>query len=267
ASTLLLLLGVMGMGAFLAVDGLFEQLEGKLIAIARTPARLLGLLIWGSGLLAAVITNDAVCVLGAPLVVRLIERHRLPPLPYLLALATAANTGSVATLVGNPQNMLCAQLGELGYREHLTLMAPVALAGLALNHGLLWAMFRAPLRAASLGSPDDVAISGRAQISLAIIVACSVAYTLGTDLAWTATGGFVILMLIHRRDTRELWPRIDWTLLLFFAGLFVVVEGLVQTGVPAAMFERWPLAAGEGPLGWLRLTGIFVIGSNVVSNV
>src|SRR5690606_6967231 len=97
ASTLLLLLGVMGMGAFLAVDGLFEQLEGKLIAIARTPARLLGLLIWGSGLLAAVITNDAVCVLGAPLVVRLIERHRLPPLPYLLALATAANTGSVAT--------------------------------------------------------------------------------------------------------------------------------------------------------------------------
>lgn len=267
ASTLLLLLGVMGMGAFLAVDGLFEQLEGRLVALAKTPTRLLGLLIWGSGVLAAVITNDAVCVLGAPLVVRLVQRHRLPPLPYLLALATAANTGSVATLVGNPQNMLCAQLGGLGYREHLMLMAPVALVGLAVNHALLWAMFRAPLRSASLGSPDDAAIASRARVSLAIILACSVAYTLGTDLAWTATAGFVILMLIHRRDTRELWPRIDWTLLLFFAGLFVVVEGLVQTGVPAAMFERWPLAAGDGPIGWLRLTGIFVIGSNVVSNV
>jgi Na+/H+ antiporter NhaD/arsenite permease-like protein len=267
ASTLLLLLGVMGMGAFLSVDGLFEQLEGRLIALAKTPTRLLGLLIWGSGLLAAVCTNDAVCVLGAPLVVRLIERHRLPPLPYLLALATAANTGSVATLVGNPQNMLCAQLGELSYREHLILMAPVALVGLAINHGLLWAMFRAPLVGATLGSSSDAAIAPRAKLSLAIIMGCSIAYTFGADLAWTAIGGFVVLMLIHRRDTRELWPRIDWTLLLFFAGLFVVVEGLVHTGVPAALFERYPLAVGEGPGAWLRLTGIFVIGSNVVSNV
>ena len=267
ASTLLLLLGVMGMGAFLAVDGLFEQLEGRLIALAKTPTRLFGILIWGSGLLAAVITNDAVCVLGAPLVVRLIERHRLPPLPYLLALATAANTGSVATLVGNPQNMLCAQLGELGYREHLILMAPVALLGLAVNHALLWAMFRSPLRGASLTATSDAVIAPRAKVSLAIILLCSIAYTLGTDLAWTATGGFVVLMLIHRRDTRELWPRIDWTLLLFFAGLFVVVEAFVQSGVPAALFERYPLAVGEGMGAWLRLTGIFVIGSNVVSNV
>lgn len=267
ASTLLLLLGVMGMGAFLAVDGLFEQLEDRLIALAKTPTRLLGVLIWGSGLLAAVITNDAVCVLGAPLVVRMLERHRLPPFPYLLALATAANTGSVATLVGNPQNMLCAQLGGLEYREHLTVMAPVALLGLAINHALLWAMFRAPLRAASLQPANDAKIAPRAKISVAIILLCSIAYTLGTDLAWTATGGFVVLMLIHRRDTRELWPRIEWTLLLFFAGLFVVVEGFVHTGVPAAVFERYPLGVGDGVSAWLRLTTIFVIGSNVISNV
>jgi Na+/H+ antiporter NhaD/arsenite permease-like protein len=267
SSTLLLLLGVMGMGAFLAVDGLFEELEGRLVALAKTPTRLLGLVIWGAGLLAAVITNDAVCVLGAPLIVRLIQRYQLPALPFLLALATAANTGGVATLVGNPQNMLCAQLGELGYREHLILMAPIAVVCLAINHALLWVMFRAPLRTASLGSPGAVASAPRARVSLAVIVACSIAYTFGTELAWTATGGFVVLMLIHRRDTRELWPRIDWTLLLFFAGLFVVVEGFVQTGVPAALFERYPLGAGEGLPGWLRLTGIFVIGSNLVSNV
>jgi Na+/H+ antiporter NhaD/arsenite permease-like protein len=267
SSTLLLLLGVMGMGAFLAVDGLFEELEGRLVARAKTPTRLLGLVIWGAGLLAAVITNDAVCVLGAPLIVRLIQKHQLPALPFLLALATAANTGSVATLVGNPQNMLCAQLGELGYREHLVLLTPVAIACLAINHALLWAMFRTPLHSASLGSPTAVESTPRARVSLAVIFACSIAYTLGTELAWTATGGFVVLMLIHRRDTRELWPRIDWTLLLFFAGLFVVVEGFVQTGVPAGLFERYPLNSGEDLLGWLRLTGIFVIGSNLVSNV
>ena len=79
-ATLLLLLGVMGMGAFLALDGFFEHVEGRLAAVAGTPARLLGLIVWGAGPLAAPIANDAVCVLGAPLVVRTIRRHGLPPL-------------------------------------------------------------------------------------------------------------------------------------------------------------------------------------------
>jgi Na+/H+ antiporter NhaD/arsenite permease-like protein len=109
--TILLLFGVMGMGAFLGLDGFFDTIEHSLIRKAHTPARLLASVVWEAGLLSAFITNDAVCVLGAPLVVRLIRRQDLPPLPFLLALATAANIGSVATLVGNPQNMLCAVLG------------------------------------------------------------------------------------------------------------------------------------------------------------
>src|SRR5690606_5641707 len=103
-ATLLLLFGVMGMGAFLAVDGAFEAAEGWLLSAAGSPARLLGFVVWGAGIGGALITNDAVCLLAAPLVVRLVVAHNLPSLPFLLALATAANTGSVATLVGNPQN-------------------------------------------------------------------------------------------------------------------------------------------------------------------
>jgi Na+/H+ antiporter NhaD/arsenite permease-like protein len=91
---------------------------------------------------------------------------------------------------------------------------------------------------------------------------------LGGNLAWTAAAGFAVAMLVHRRDTRDLWPRIDWSLLLFFAGLFVVVEGLERSGAPALLFDRYPLAAtGAGFEGWLRLSGIFLAGSNVVSNV
>ncbi|MCA9622928.1 MAG: hypothetical protein KC731_28110 [Myxococcales bacterium] len=125
--TLLLLFGVMGMGAFLVVDGFFEAVEARLLPLARSPRRLLAVIVWGAGLLSAFITNDAVCLLGAPLVVRLVKRARLPPLPFLLALATAANTGSVATLVGNPQNMLCGQLGGLHYLDYLALAGPVAI--------------------------------------------------------------------------------------------------------------------------------------------
>lgn len=268
-ATLLLLFSVMGMGSFLALDGFLDPVAQGLTRTLRTPARLLAALIWGAGGLSALITNDAVCVLGAPLVVRLILRHRLPPLPFLLALATGANTGSVATLVGNPQNMLCGLLGGLEYREHLALMAPVALLGLGLNHALLALMFRRELAGAKLGQVDAVSAgSARAKVSLLVIGASAIAYGLGGHLAWTAASAFVLLMLIHRRDTRELWPLIDWGLLLFFAGLFVVVAGLSKSGAPAALFARFPLsAADEGALGLLRLSGIFLVGSNLVSNV
>jgi Na+/H+ antiporter NhaD/arsenite permease-like protein len=225
--------------------------------------------LWGSGLLSALITNDAVCVLGAPLVVRLIQRHRLPALPFLLAVATGANTGSVATLVGNPQNMLCGLLGGLDYRQHLLLMLPVAVVGLALNQALLHWSFRAVLAEARLGAPEPMtAFSARSRLTLLVIGGSVLAYLLGGDLAWTAAGGFVALMLVHRTDTRDLWPRIDWALLIFFGGLFVVVAGFSASGAPALLFARFPLAAGEhGPLGWLRLSSIFLLGSNLVSNV
>jgi Na+/H+ antiporter NhaD/arsenite permease-like protein len=105
-------------------------------------------------------------------------------------------------------------------------------------------------------------------MTLAVIALTTIAYGLGADLAWTATAGFVALILLHRRDARELWPHIDWSLLLFFAALFVVVHGLTKSGAPAALFERFPLATGVSGLGEnARLATIFLVGSNLVSNV
>jgi Na+/H+ antiporter NhaD/arsenite permease-like protein len=110
AETLLLLFGLMGGGAFLADSGLLDRVSEALLARAKTPARLLGLLVWGAGGLSALVTNDAVCVLGAPLVLAWIERSKLPRLPFLLGLATAP-TRARWQRSGNPQNMLCATLG------------------------------------------------------------------------------------------------------------------------------------------------------------
>lgn len=268
-STLLLLFGVMGMGAFLAVDGFFDHIEANCVIAAKTRRRLLGFIVWGAGLLSAFVTNDAVCVLGAPLVVRLIQRQKLPALPYLLALATAANTGSVATLVGNPQNMLCGLLGGLSYREHLLLVGPIALVGLGINHALLLLVYRKQLDGA-LNLPSDCPtwLTPRTTLSLSVIVLTAVAYSLGAHLAWAAAGGLVVMMLLHRRDTSKIWAHIDWSVLLFFAGLFVVVEGFIRSGAPAWLFAQYPLSTGEtGLLSYLRLSGLFLIGSNLVSNV
>lgn len=278
-ATLLLLFSVMGMGAFLADDDLFGFVEARLLERARTPERLLSWIVWGSGVASALITNDAVCVLGTPLVVRLIRRHQLAPLPFLLALATSANTGSVATLVGNPQNMLCGLLGGLTYGRHLLLMAPIAIAGLALNHLLLWLTFRRDLASSSLDRTTSAVaetssetgpprLSTGARITLAVIGATAVAYTFGGHLAWTAAAGFTALLLLRRRETRSLWQHVDWSLLLFFAGLFVVVEGLLASGLPGRWFSAFPLTAGlDSPHAWFRLSAVFLVGSNLVSNV
>ncbi len=269
-NTLLLLFGVMGMGTFLTIDGFFDTLEGWLVRTTKTPTRLLGAVVWGSGILSALITNDTVCVLGAPLVVRLIKRHHLAPLPFLMALCTSANTGSVATLVGNPQNMLCGLLGKLEYADYLCAAGPIALVSLAMNHAFLRIGFRASLHLRPLeANVVETPISTRSWVTLGTIAATAVAYTLGAHLAWTATAGFVLLMLLHRKDTRQLWPLIDWPLLLFFAGLFVVVSGLAASGAPDAFFAAFPLsAAGGNSLGGLmNLSGLFLFGSNVVSNV
>ncbi|MBM3986936.1 MAG: arsenic transporter [Planctomycetes bacterium] len=266
--TLLLLFGLMGIGGFLAADGFLERAADSLAARCGNASRLLGALVWGAGILSALLTNDAVCVLGAPLVVVWVKRLRLPALPFLLALATAANTGSVATLVGNPQNMLCGQLGGLEYSRYLLHLAPVAVVGLALNHALLARMFRRELAMELPRTLPRAVLDVQSSITLAVLALTVVAYLCGADLAWTAAGGFTALMFVHRADTSRLWERIDWSVLLFFAGLFIAVEGLARSGATAWFFERYPLLAADGAQGaaW-RASGIFLVGSNLVSNV
>ncbi|MCB9672690.1 MAG: hypothetical protein H6734_24650 [Alphaproteobacteria bacterium] len=261
--TLLLLLGVMGIGAFLVLDGVFDAVEARLAPLAARPAVLLAAVVWGAGGLAALVTNDAVCLLGTPLVLRIVRRYGLPPVPFLLALASGANTGSAATLVGNPQNMLCARLGGLQFLDHLLLVGPLVVLALAANQVVLAVLCELPpsREAVPLGPPAPL---GRRQALTAGVLALTVvAWMVGAPLGWTAAGAFVLLLLAHRRDAREVWRHVDGPLLLFFAGLFVVVEGLRSTGAVDAVFARVPL---EG-LGTAGLAGVFVVGSNVVSNV
>lgn len=271
-STLTLLFAVMGMGAFLALDGFLDRATPRLVRAARTRGRLLGAIVWGSGLLAAVVTNDAVCVLAAPLVVDVIERWRLPRLPFLLALATGANTGSVATLVGNPQNMLCASLGGLSFARFFLHMAPVAILGLAANHALLAWLYRAelagPLEPDAAPQPTGPLFTTSTSLSLFVIAATVVVYASGASLPFTALGGFVLLLLLHRSEPDRVWKKIDWSILLFFGGLFIAVDALARSGAVGWVFDRVPLVhAGGGRAAYARAAAIFMIGSNVVTNV
>jgi Na+/H+ antiporter NhaD/arsenite permease-like protein len=257
------------MGAFLSIDGFFDRAAVRLMASAGTRARLLAAVVWGAGTLSAFITNDAVCVLAAPLVVSWIRRWNLPRLPFLLALATASNTGSVATLVGNPQNMLCASLGKLGFARYLAHMLPVAVIALAANHAIIAWLFRRELRGPLPDEPVEGSLLSRRSFgTLAVIAGTVVAYVAGAPMTYTALSGFALLLIVHRVDPAEVWGRIDWSVLIFFGGLFISVDGFVRSGAPAFIFEHRPLfVPPEGLAAYARTAAYFLVGSNVVTNV
>src|ERR1044071_3397979 len=152
--TLVLLLGMMLISAYLYLAGFFDWAADWILRSAKTPQSLLLYLIATSGLLSALLVNDTVCLMLTPLVVAVMVRGRLPLPPYLLALAMSANLGSVATLVGNPQNMIIGHLSGIPFLRFSFSLLPVALAGLVIQYTVLSFGFRRVLSAAVIHRPE-----------------------------------------------------------------------------------------------------------------
>ncbi|MGC8724390.1 MAG: SLC13 family permease [Acidobacteriota bacterium] len=266
--TIGLLFGMMVLTGYLREAGLFSAVVWRTLDRKWSPRAVLGGVVWLSGLASAFLVNDTVCLMMTPLLCVLTEAAGLDPLPYLLALATSANIGSVATLAGNPQNMLIGMASGIPYREYLLVMAPVAALCLGLNHWLLLSVFgkrlRSGARAEVSGGAPRVkrAIAARSLLVLAGVV---VAWLLGADLAFTAVCGAALLILINRISPSKVFRELDWPLLLFFAALFVVVGGVERAGVVAAL-RAW-LPAGGGAAGIAGFTVVSVAASNLFSNV
>ena len=206
-----------------------------------------------------------------PLVVRLIDDADLPPLPYLLAIAFGSNAGSVATLTGNPQNMLVGTLSGISYPRFAAALAlPAAVSLLAVAALLHWE-FQAVLPRRALSNralaepPIDVRLLRRALFATALAVA---GFLAGFPLAWTALFAAALLMAVAGRAPREALARVDWPLLLFFAGLFVVVAGVGRAGLAERLFQAALPWLGVTP-EWqaLGFSGFTVVASQVVSNV
>src|SRR5262249_55307048 len=112
-NTIVLLFGMMLLTNYVDKAGFFEKLAGAILDLVRSPRRLLAVVAILSGVLSAFLVNDTVCLFLTPVVVALCRRSKLPMGPYLIAVATSANIGSAATLVGNPQNMIIGSLSGI----------------------------------------------------------------------------------------------------------------------------------------------------------
>jgi len=269
--TLVLLLGMMLISAYLDLAHFFEWAAELVLNFSRTPVHLLLYVTLTSGILSALLVNDTICLMLTPLVVAVIRRGKLPLLPYLVALATSANIGSVATLVGNPQNMIIGHFSHISFPEFSRSLLPAAAVGLAINFFILRFGFRKMLRVTAIDRADYPAPkleSGLFALVCVVLVSIFGGFLAGLNLAWTAMAGAALVMVLARRDTHGVLKLVDWHLLLFFAALFIVVDGLSDTGLPDAIYSRLqPILGSSAPAQEWNLTWFSVVGSNVFSNV
>ena len=269
--TLVLLLGMMILSAYLCLAGFFDWAADWILARARTPQALLVYLIVVSGLLSALLVNDVICLMLTPLVITVMVRGKLPLPPYLLALAMSANLGSVATLVGNPQNMIIGHLSKIPFLRFSASLVPVAVIGLIIQYAVLRVGFRKMLGQAVIHRPEPGTqrLDRRLLfLTFSVLGLVFAGFCAGLDLSWTALSGAALLMVLARKDTHQVLKLVDWNLLVFFAALFIVVEGLGATGLPDQVYRqvRGVFGASTASQGW-NLAWFSALGSNVFSNV
>jgi Na+/H+ antiporter NhaD/arsenite permease-like protein len=265
--TIVLLLGMMVIVAHLRLSGFFRTVNGFVVARAHAPAALLSAVTLTAGILSAVLVNDAVCLVMAPLVLDVTRRLGRNPVPYLLAVAMGSNVGSVATITGNPQNMIVGVISQIPFAAFAAALAPVAAVGLVVVVALILVLCRSEFRHATalVPAPRPGRIH-KPQMVKAVLVTLAVvaAFFAGVPVATAAISGAAFLLVTRRVKPGKVYREVDGPLLLMFAGLFVVVAGAEKTLVTPEV-----IAAMRGfdlSDTWI-LTALTAVLSNLVSNV
>ncbi len=277
--TLALLFGMMIVVGFLHRAGFFASLTDWLLTLVKSSYGLLAMTMLLSGFLSALLVNDVVCLALTPLIVRLARQRGFDPVPHLIALAIASNIGSVATLTGNPQNMMIGGFSGIGYVRFASKLTPVALLGLLLAYVITLLVFRRSLQKPARQVPAEgkpasspAPVIGRAIHrtqrsllikSLVVTVGAVVLFFAGAHMAIVALAA-ASLLLLDRLNPKKIYQQVDWNLLVMFAGLFVVVHAFeihILHTIPSA---NWQVLI-DSPIIVLSLFSALL--SNIVSNV
>ena len=263
AHTLVLLFGMMVVTVYLRLSGFFALVTAWMIRRTTTPAGLLAAIVVTSGVLSALFVNDVVCLVLAPLILEVTRQLDLPPRAYLIALATSSNVGSVATLVGNPQNMLVGSFSGLSYRSFLVRQAPVAIVGMACVFAAVWLAYRRQLPRVLRTAPRRERIPVHYPLmikTLSVVAVMLVAFLAGVPVALVAIAGAACSLLTRRVNPEKVYREIDWEVLVLFIGMFVLTGAAEAAGIVQEL-----LAAAQAAN--LQDTAVFTVVTAVLSNL
>ncbi len=269
--TILLLYGLMVLSSQYRVSGTYTAIALRLTGFMDHPRRFLLILMLVAAGLSAVLTNDIVCLAFTPVLTVALVRAGRNPLPYLLGLACAANIGSAATIIGNPQNMLIGQVGRLDFARFLGWCLVPSFLSLAAAYLIISRLYLGSFRVPPAEPPGAKGEwpkfdphQGRKSVFYTAVLVTLLFTPLPREVSALLVSG--VLLCSRRIRTRAILGFVDWHLITLFCGLFIVIRGLEATGMPA---RAMAMLAGRGiEVGNLYLLGaVSTVLSNLVSNV
>lgn len=260
-TTIVFLLSTMIVNAGLSQAGFFQLAIAQLLNITHSPFGLLTVLTFGVAALSAFFLNDAMALIFTPLILDLARTLRINPIPYLLAMAGATNLGSVATISGNPQNILIGSFSKIGYLDFAKALTPIAIFGLCVQLALLYWMYP-EVRSTTpqeFSLPQPRVYRPLLFKTVSVTAAMLIAFVVGLPLAECALVAASILLITRRLKPDRLLQPVDWNLLVLFSGLFILTKATQDLNVFAPLTQ-----AIDHPAKFLSVTAIL---SNLVSNV
>jgi Na+/H+ antiporter NhaD/arsenite permease-like protein len=266
-NTITLLLGMMIVVAYLKVGGVFARLTDRVGRHVRQPWVLLVLIALVSAVASAFLVNDTICLVFTPLVLDLTLGLGRNPVPYLLALATAANCGSAATITGNPQNIMIGSFSGISYGRFAEALTPIAVIGVLLALLLVTLLYRreilGPALASSMAPRRQVQHRPSPWVYL-VLAAMILGFFLVAPVAKPAIVAAALLLLTPGIKPYRIYREIDWSLLILFSGLFIVVAGAGKILLTPTLLAH----VADLPLDRVPVLALISAGlSNLISNV
>ncbi len=266
-NTITLLFAMMVINVNLSLAGFFQLAANLIIRWARSPRQLLTLLILFSGVLSALFLNDTIVLMFTPLVIEITTSLKRNPIPYLIGLVSAANIGSTATIIGNPQNMIIGIASKIPFLTFTSHLAPIAILGMMIAWLVLVLVYRQEFQTgqliaeASFSPKTYTPLLIKDAIATALMV---IAFVLGAPIPLAALSAAAFLLITRRVKPARVFREIDWSLLVFFSGLFIVTGAIEAIGLTDRLFS---LAQPIAERGLVALTVVSVLLSNLISNV
>ena len=267
--TLLLLFGLMIVSAQFAFAGVYAGCAAWLTRVALSPPALLALLMATAGGLSALLANDIVVFAMTPILCRGLKARGLDPVPFLIGLACAANAGSAATAIGNPQNILIGQVAALDFWRFVALCGPPALSALALSWSCVALLHRGRWAGSqSAAAPEAPLYADRAQFAKATLATALLIVLFSTGIPREVSALLVAgALIVNRRiSSRAMLAEVDWNLLLLFICLFAVTGAFAETSAAQRGFA-WLVEAGLLPDRLAALAPLALVASNTIGNV
>ncbi len=271
-NTIALLLGMMIVIAVLEMDGFFTFIAEKTISLSKSRNQLLIIIVFVTGIASAFLVNDAVVLLFTPVIIQICRSAKLNPIPYLIAEILSSNIGSAMTITGNPQNILIGMQSGIPYTFFLLHLLPISLVGMFLIVVVTKLFFRREFNSnIHLVFQEDEfnynfqSMKFSVPIFLVIVILFFFHHTLDLSIPLIALAGASLILIFGKIKPSKVIKEVDWVLLLFFAGLFIVVHGIEKVGVLNRFIENTPIS--NNLEGIVSLHALSLVLSQIVSNV